>query len=177
MTSFKQFLVFGIITLSCLTLLELCFTSFIIFKSFDNLTWCDLIITGILNVFIVFFAVSSIAGAISEAKGLLLTCLIFVILELIRMGKGLYETWLDDNEKLFNKFFVTFDAGNYLFFYNLLYLIKLNYFRCFNINGVISCFLNFCFKKGQRKDNRSIINWKKYGRESNAGNDNLVLKV
>lgn len=96
--------------MSCLTILELFLTAFVVFKSFDNLTWTDLIITGALNVFIIFFAVSTIAGVTTKNFGLLITCLVFLILELIRMGKGLYETWLDDNEKLFNKFFVTLDA-------------------------------------------------------------------
>lgn len=111
MGSLKQFLVFGIITLSCLTILELFFTSFVIFKSIDSLTWSDLLITGALNIFIIFFAVSSIAGATSENFGMLVTCLVFIILEIIRMGKGLYETWFDDNEKLLNKLFVSLDAG------------------------------------------------------------------
>lgn len=109
----KHFLVFGIITLSCITILELFYTGFVVVKNFNDFTWSDLLITSLINCCIIFFAVSSIAGVTSENFGLLVTCLIFLLLETIRMIKGFYETWVDDDEKDFNKFFITIDAGKY----------------------------------------------------------------
>lgn len=110
MSSWKQFLVCAIITLSCISILELCYVFFAVFSYFNEFTWSGLIITFVLNAFIIFFAVSTIAGVTTENFGLLVTCLGFIFLEFCRTCKGLYESWSDGDETKFNRFYITMDA-------------------------------------------------------------------
>jgi hypothetical protein len=126
MGSLKQFLVCGIVALSCITILELSYTGFVVVKNFNEFSWWNLIATLAINLIIIFFAVTSIFGATSENFGLLVTCMAFSIVELVRSLINAYDTWSDEEEKGFNKIFATFDAGNFSKvhdkFHNLIFL-------------------------------------------------------
>lgn len=112
MVALKNILVCTIITLSCISVLELVYTFYILATNFDDFTLFELSMTFIFNFAIIFFAIATIHGVKSENLGLLSTCLIFFILELMRMTKGLIELWTsDDDENTFNRFFITLDAG------------------------------------------------------------------
>lgn len=111
MGSLKQFLVCCIVAFSCITILELSYTGFFVFKNFNELSWQNLLATSLIGATIIFFAVSSILGATSDNFGLLITCLAYSIVELIRSSISVYDTWKDEDEKILNTCFVTFDAG------------------------------------------------------------------
>lgn len=172
MGSLKQFLVCGIIALSCVTILELSFTGFLVVKYFNQLSWWNLTVTLLINLFIIFFAITSIVGATSNNFGLLITCLAYSIVELVRSSINIYDTWNDYEEKNFKKIFVTFDAGKK----TLNDVIFSNNFKKFHRD--FSC--NDCIfgiagisQSITSKENNDIINWKK-SRQSVAGNFHLI---
>lgn len=107
----KQILVYGIIIFGCITILEISYAGFVIGKNFKEFSWLNLIATVLLNLSIIFFAVFAILGAISHNFGLLITCLAYSVVEFVRSSINVYDTWNDGDEKTFNRFFVTFDAG------------------------------------------------------------------
>lgn len=112
MCSLKGFLALGCIILSFLSILEIIYTVTFVIKYFEEFTNLNLAITVILNIFIAFFGTLMLIGVIQSNVGVLVTCLIYFLMEFGRCMIASYDICNHDSET-FEKLFVLLDTGMY----------------------------------------------------------------
>jgi hypothetical protein len=115
MCSLKRFLVSSCVALGAISISEIAYTLFTLFKYWQQFSTSGFLLTGFVNVGLVFFGVSLIVGALQLDVALLAVSLTYFTIELGRSAFSLFGTWTEKHDDGIERAFVTFDAGDKLF--------------------------------------------------------------
>lgn len=110
-TMCKKFLIVFIILLTCITIVEIGYFSYLIIRYYKELQVVDLVITTFINFSATFFTAVLILGVAQSKTALLRVWIVYAILELSRSVMTVYDTWAEPNDNNFDRVSSSCDAG------------------------------------------------------------------